>query len=115
MSLGRAPVGTDAAMFRRIALFAHLEEDVLQAVVARSNVRRFVKENQILSVRDQTNDVFFVLDGRIQVKNYSQGGREFIYSEIASGDLFGEFSALDGLPRSASVVAIEDSIVARMN
>ena len=82
--------------------------------MARSNIRRFVKGNQILSVRDQSNDVFFILDGRLQVKNYSQGGREFIYSEIAGGDLFGEFSALDGLPRSASVVAIEDAMVARM-
>jgi hypothetical protein len=31
--------------------------------------------------------VFFVLDGGIQVKNYSQIGREIIYSEIAAGEV----------------------------
>ena len=48
------------------------------------------------------------------MKNYSEHGREFIFSEIGAGQIFGEFSAIDGLPRSASVVAMEDSVVARM-
>ena len=70
--------------------------------------------SQILSVRDRSNDVFFILRGRLQIKNYSQRGREFIFSEIGAGQIFGEFAALDGLPRSASVEAMEDSVVARM-
>src|SRR5437773_2545082 len=102
------------AKFRTISLFSSLSEDVIRAAAARSTLRRSAKGTELLSFRDQTNDVFFVIEGRIQVKNFSQGGRELIYSEIGRGDVFGEFSALDGLPRSASVVAIEDSIVARM-
>ena len=103
-----------AAQFRRIGLFASLPDAILQTVIAQSTPRRSAKGSQILSFRDETNDVFFVLDGRLQVKNFSSSGREFIYSEISAGDLFGEFSALDGMPRAASVIAIEDLFVARM-
>ena len=102
------------AQFRRIGLFAPLDDDALQRVVARCAVSNRARNSQILSVRDETNDVFFILAGRIQVKNYSEHGREFIFSEIGAGQIFGEFSALDGLPRSASVVAMEESVVARM-
>ena len=102
------------AQFRRIGLFAPLDDDALQRVVAPCAVSNRARNSQILSVRDETNDVFFILAGRIQVKNYSEHGRELILSEIGAGQIFGEFSALDGLPRSASVVAMEESVVARM-
>jgi CRP-like cAMP-binding protein len=102
------------AQFRRIGLFAELDDDTLGRVVGRCSVSSRPRNTQILSFRDESNDVFFILEGRIQVKNYSEHGREFIFSEIGAGQIFGEFSALDGLPRSASVVAMEDSTVARM-
>jgi CRP-like cAMP-binding protein len=102
------------AQFRRIGLFVELDDEALKRVVARCTVSNRPRNTQILSVRDESNDVFFILEGRLQVKNYSEHGREFIFSEIGAGQIFGEFSALDGLPRSASVVAMEDSVVARM-
>ena len=102
------------AQFRRIGLFEQLSDDALLRVVARSTISNRARNTQILSFRDESNDVFFILEGRLQVKNYSEHGREFIFSEIGAGQIFGEFSAIDGLPRSASVVAMEDSVVARM-
>lgn len=100
--------------FRRISLLSQSSDATLRFIAEHSSVRRWTRQSQILSFRDESNDVFFVLAGRVQVKNYSAHGREFIYSEIGAGSLFGEFSAIDGLPRSASVVAMEDSVVARM-
>lgn len=91
-----------------------MPDETLRLVASRSIVHGWTAHSQILSVRDQSNDVFFILEGRLQVKNYSQRGREFIFSEIGAGQIFGEFAALDGLPRSASVEAMEDSVVARM-
>lgn len=102
------------ARFRMVSLFADLNDELLVSVLKRSVIRNVEKGKQILSVRDRTRDVFFVLQGQVQVKTSSSDGREFIYSEVNSGGMFGEFSALDGLPRSASVVAIEETTVARM-
>ena len=105
---------TTLDQFRRIDLFDKLPDETLRLIASRAIVHSWAAHSQILSVRDQSNDVFFILRGRLQIKNYSQRGREFIFSEIGAGQIFGEFAALDGLPRSASVEAMEDSVVARM-
>ncbi len=102
------------ALFRRVALFGPLTDNELQAVVSKCTICHFAKGKQILSARDDANDVLFILEGRVQVKNYSRHGRELIYLEVASGELFGEFAAIDGLPRAADVCAIEDTVVARL-
>jgi CRP/FNR family cyclic AMP-dependent transcriptional regulator len=111
---GAVAASGNLEQLRRIELFDRLAEDRLAFVAAHSAHHNYSAGSQVLSHHDKSNDVFFILSGRLQVKNYSRSGREFIYSEIGAGQLFGEFSALDGLPRSASVEAIDDSLVARM-
>ena len=64
--------------------------------------------------QEQTTDVFFILSGQVRVNSYTEAGREVIYSEMSAGDMFGEFAAVDGLPRSASVVALSDCLLARI-
>jgi CRP-like cAMP-binding protein len=117
MSPLRTPVGLDQSLvrkFRNISLFASVNEELILRAAATSIIRAYNKGREVLPFRDRTSDIFFVIEGRVQIKNFSQGGREFIYSEFGTGDVFGEFAALDGLPRSASVVAIDESTIARM-
>jgi CRP-like cAMP-binding protein len=49
--------------------------------------------------------------GRARVGNYSVSGREITFADLVEGDYFGELSAIDGLPRSAGVMAVEDCLV----
>jgi CRP/FNR family transcriptional regulator, cyclic AMP receptor protein len=106
---------SNASQFRNIPLFGSLTDDQLLMVMAKSTTRHYPKGCELLSTQDASTDVFFVLSGRVQVRNYSQNGREFIYSEIGAGGVFGEFSAIDGQPRSASVTAIEDTVIVCMS
>jgi CRP-like cAMP-binding protein len=105
---------SDASLFRGIELLSSLPAERLATLARTATVRNYTKSCEILSARDQSSDVFFVLSGRIQVQNYSSEGREVIYSVIGPGEVFGEFAAIDGRPRSASIVAIEDATIARM-
>jgi CRP-like cAMP-binding protein len=52
------------------------------------------------------------LRGVLQVIDTSEDGREAGVNMIRPGSFFGELAVLDGLPRSASVVALKDSEVA---
>ena len=45
----------------------------------------------------------------------STSGREIILRDIHEGEYFGEYSAIDGKPRSAAIRAIVDTVVARMS
>jgi CRP-like cAMP-binding protein len=65
----------------------------------------------ILSRDSDSRDVFFVVKGRCRIVNFSPSGREVAYAVAGAGDFFGEMAAIDGLPRSATVVALEDCIL----
>ena len=57
---------------------------------------------------------FFVIDGHVRVVNYSLSGKEITLEDLGPGSHFGELSALDGQPRSASVMALDSSLIAAL-
>ena len=58
-------------------------------------------------------DLFFVLQGHVRV-SIAAAGREVILRDIHDGEFFGELAAIDQRPRSAGILAITDTLVARM-
>lgn len=99
---------------RVIALFEELNDSELARLSASCTTRTYEKNAQILGDQDPTTDVFFILAGAVRANSVSPRGREVIYSEFRAGDIFGEFSAIDGRPRSSAVSALTDCTVARM-
>lgn len=66
---------------------------------------RYKKDSVILDRESTSRDVFFVTEGEVQVVNFTLSGRPIAYAALRAGDYFGELSAIDGLKRSANVVA----------
>ncbi len=66
----------------------------------------------IVSLGESSSHVFLVLQGRVQVTLISLNGREVILSDLTEGSFFGELAAIDEEPRSASVVALSNCILA---
>jgi CRP-like cAMP-binding protein len=76
---------------------------------------RTAKEGELLLNRDSdSRDVFFVLRGRVRIVNYSNTGREIAFALAGPGDYFGELAAIDGKPRSATVVALDECRLATL-
>ncbi|TAN48683.1 MAG: Crp/Fnr family transcriptional regulator [Rhodospirillales bacterium] len=76
--------------------------------------KRYRAEEQIIDRDSDTRDVFFIVSGKVRIVNYSLSGREVTLGDVGAGGHFGELAALDGEPRSASVMALEDTVVASM-
>ena len=62
----------------------------------------------VVALGARSTGVYVVLQGRVQVTLFSLGGREVILRDLGEGDMFGELAAIDGQPRSASIVALSD-------
>ena len=76
--------------------------------------KRYAAGEQIMDRQNETSDICFVVEGRVRIVNYSLSGREVTLDDHASGDCFGELSAIDGLPRSASVMALDQCMIASL-
>ena len=98
----------------RVRLLSHLEPEALKRVAQGCMWRRYKRHEQILSRDSESRDIYLVIEGSVEVANYSSSGREIAYATIGAGEYFGELSAIDDLPRSATVSTAEDSLLAVM-
>ena len=97
-----------------IDLLADLDEAVRINLEKACGWKRYSAGEQIIDRQSESRDVFFVVEGRVRVVIYSMSGREITLDDVASGGHFGELAALDGAPRSASVMALEPCMVASL-
>ncbi len=102
------------AALAEFPLFKGAPAATLDLLMRHANVRRCVADEEILSRDEQAGDVYFVLRGEVRIVNYSASGREVAYAIIPAGGYFGELSAIDGRPRSANVLAVEDCLLATL-
>ncbi|MBK3733602.1 CRP-like cAMP-binding protein [Azospirillum brasilense] len=91
-----------------ITLLSPLSAEERAAVARLCRWRRFHANEQIIDHQGDTRDVALVVDGRVRVLSHSPAGREISFDDIEAGGFLGEMAAIDGLPRSASAVAVEE-------
>lgn len=84
--------------------------DNVREVLARNGRQLRVRKGHVLlAVGLPANDVYLVTEGSVSVSLVSSQGRETVLRLIEQGEVFGELAAIDGQPRSADVVAVENS------
>lgn len=100
---------------RENELFAGLSDPDIEAIAQRCQWHRYEDGQEIIGQSDSTTDVFFIVEGVVRAKSYSASGREVSFVDIGAGALFGEFSAIDGRPRSSAVVSLSKCQLGRMS
>ncbi len=98
-----------------IAIFAGLRSDALETIHRRCSWRRYEPGEPIVDYLDASDDVFFVATGEVCVTIYSVAGRAVSFRNLGPGDVFGEYAAIDGEPRSAGVEARSSCLIASMS
>ena len=98
-----------AQFLRRVPLFSQLGETELTRLADVSRERSYPKNSVILFEDDPGDALYMVVAGQVKVVLIGEDGREVILSVLREGDFFGEMALLDELPRSAHVIAMQDS------
>ena len=105
----------NSRMLDQIEIFRDLPQAERDRLAARFRWSRYGANEQIISHQDHSTDVFLVLQGEVRVVIYSLAGKEVTFRDIKEGQYFGELAAIDGLPRSASIFALRESVIASMS
>lgn len=100
---------------KRVRLLEGLPTAALEQLAQQCRWRRVPAAQRVISREAQDQDVYLIVSGRVRATSFSAAGRQVTFRDIPAGDWFGDFAAIDGMPRSADVVALDDALVASMS
>lgn len=98
-----------AGFLATVPLFSGLDAADLERFADVTRERGYPKGSVILFQDDPGDSLFVVRSGRVKVVLIGEDGREVILGILGVGQHFGELSLIDGAPRSAHVIAMEDA------
>lgn len=102
---------TIVPFLKQTILFQDLEPDELEAIASICRKRQVPKGSILFYVDDPGNACYIVVEGKVKIVVNSGDGREHILGILGPCDLFGEMSLIDGQPRSATAIAVEETVV----
>lgn len=100
---------------KQVPLFRSLEPAVGRRIGALLRERCLHKGDILFRKGDEGTALYLVTRGKIKISVTSRLGDEMTLAVMSEGDFFGEMALLDGLPRSADAVALEDTDLLFLN
>ncbi|HSO23460.1 MAG TPA: cyclic nucleotide-binding domain-containing protein [Chondromyces sp.] len=109
-----APADTDrdaddllrrANELRSLSLFRHFSDDLIIPLARIVVPQQFAADEVIFEEAEESRDLKIVRDGVVHIARTTPVGTQVLTS-LGTGALFGELSYLDGLPRSATALAV---------
>lgn len=99
-------------LLRNIPFFDDLSDKEFSSLKHIFVEKRFARNKIILLEEDTLNYMYVILSGKVKVVHSGLDGKEHIVAIHKKGDFFGEMALLDGKTSPASVIALEDTLIA---
>nr|WP_243742305.1 Crp/Fnr family transcriptional regulator [Actinorugispora endophytica] len=96
----------------RAPLFEALDEDGAAALRASITEVRLGRGQTLFSEGEEGDRLYVILSGKVKLTRTAVDGRENLLSVLGPGEMFGELSLFDPGPRTASAVAVTDTVLA---
>jgi CRP-like cAMP-binding protein len=93
---------------KKVPLFDDLSQDAFVELVNKLSYHRHVPGQLIIREGDPGRSFFVIVEGKVRI--YKQAGdKELTLAHLGEGAFFGEMALLSGAPRTANVVAQEET------
>lgn len=111
----QARLAPRVTLLERSGLFVGAPQSALEAVARRLVPQTVDAGTDVLSEGDSPNDVYLIARGRFAVLSRGErGGEQRLVNELGTADYFGEIGLLEGIPRTATVRALDDAELLRL-
>jgi len=95
-----------------LIIFETTEPQDLERLSSFCKVKRFHKDEVVFHKGDVGTDLYAILGGTFRVVIIDDKGDEIILAYVKSGEVVGEMSMIDGLGRTGTLIADEESEIA---
>jgi CRP-like cAMP-binding protein len=83
----------------------------VEAFAATGTIRRYRRGTYLCHQGDAAGEVFFLVDGRVEISSESPAGTRVFHAAIDGPAFVGELAILGSMPRTATVLAVGDSSI----
>lgn len=108
------PMTALKTVLKTVPLFASFCEADLQNLSSLLRLKRIEKGENLFRQGDEGTALYIVMQGRIKI-SLSRHMEKMTLAILGQGEFLGEMALLDGQPRSADAVALEDSHLYALN
>lgn len=96
-------------------IFGAFDQDMLKHVLPRVEWLELDGGDVLFRQHDQDQSLFFVVSGRLRASSVDASGTRTVLGEITRGETVGEMAFFTAEPRTATVTALRDSVLARFS
>jgi CRP/FNR family cyclic AMP-dependent transcriptional regulator len=94
---------------RSPSVLSGLPKQLTEQLFTGASKMKVAGDQTLFMAGDSGDGCYYIISGLLKVTMVSTSGAERILAILGPGAIVGELAMLDGLPRSASVVAVRDS------
>jgi CRP-like cAMP-binding protein len=99
----------DVNLLKKIPLFKEFRSTELASVSMVAKRERYKSEKIIFKEKDKGDALYIIKKGRVRIVKPDSFGEDHVLAMLKPGEYFGEISLVDRAPRSATVIAHEDT------
>jgi CRP-like cAMP-binding protein len=107
--MARAHEATLTKAMSATPIFMGVSPARVRDLAAEGRVRTFRRGTYLCHQGDDADDVFFLVSGRVEVSSVSPTGSRVLHATVDIPQFIGELGVLGELPRSADLLALDDS------
>lgn len=98
-------------LLKQSPIFSLVMTDDLRVVAQALEERLFFSGDHVFEIGDQGDHLYIVASGEVGISLDPNPDSHNYIARLGPGDCFGEMNLLDGLPRSATAMVLEDSVL----
>jgi CRP-like cAMP-binding protein len=100
---------------KKINWFNELPDDFFDALAQKVHKRNLSKDEVLFYKGDGGDSLFIINKGRVKIVTQDSQENEVVLNQVGAGEIIGEMALLDHEPRSAGVVALEETSVMELS
>jgi CRP/FNR family transcriptional regulator, cyclic AMP receptor protein len=105
----------DVSILNEVEHLRELNREEKSALAEKIDLLRYSAGQPVFNYGDPGHALYIVRSGEVEIFVKNDQGEKIVLETSQSGDLFGEVALLDGLPRTAWVVALSDAELLRLD
>lgn len=98
-------------LLRQNAWLAQLSGETLGAIAAKAMIRRMADEEVWISRHEAASGIALVVDGALRSTTFTPDGKEYVFSIMQKGEIWGLVSTIDGITNANDVYAYGDTVL----